>query len=491
MTTAQPAQSTSNHLLHINGDWVASFSGETFTSTNPANGEVVATLARGREDDIDHAVATARAALEGPWSRVGPADRQRMLLNLAGLVDKNADELAMLDSIEMGAPLARTRRMVDASVGFLEWYASLARHIRGETIENLRPTEMLSYTLREPVGVVGAITPWNTPIPITTWKLGPVLATGCTLVHKPAADASLSALLLADLSRQAGIPAGVVNVVTGLGDAGASLAAHDDVDKIAFTGSVATGQRIIKASAGNVKRLTLELGGKSPNVVFADADLDAAAEAAARGIFGNSGQVCVAPSRLFVERSIYEEFTRHVVEVGRSLVVGDPLDATTDLGPVASDAQLHRVTDYIESGTNQGARLVTGGQRLIDGDLARGYYLEPTIFTDVADEMDIAREEIFGPVLAASSFESMDEVAARCNGTRYGLASYVWTRDLAKAHHMASAIRAGVVSVNSYGNLDPAVPVGGYKMSGYGRELGVHQLDDYLQTKSVWVRTSL
>ena len=465
----------------IGGEWIET--GESsYDSINPATGARVATLIEATDESIDQAVRSARAAFEGQWAKTGPADRQRMLLRLAQLLRDDQENLARLDSAEMGMPVTRSRRLVEASAGFLEWYASAARGIRGSTIENNRPGDLISYTVREPVGVVGAITPWNTPLPMAIWKLGPAIASGCTLVLKPAQEASLSALRLAELSMEAGIPAGVFNVVPGGGAAGAALAGHLDVDKLCFTGSVQTGQAIIRASAGNVKRLSLELGGKSPNIIFDDADLESAAAAAAVSIFGNSGQVCVAGSRLLVQRGVYNEVLERVSEHAGRLVMGDPLDERTELGPVASNSQLDRVMSYIHAGLEEGADLLLGG-----GTRTPGFFVEPTIFSNAAPDMTIVQEEIFGPVLTATPFDDAEEAIRIGNATRYGLSGYVWTRDLSTANAVVSGLRTGTVQVNTAGNLDPAVPVGGYGMSGYGKELGVEQIDGYLETKAVWV----
>ncbi|MDN3480647.1 aldehyde dehydrogenase family protein [Arthrobacter sp. APC 3897] len=479
-----------NETLHvgmrIGNDERDSSDGFRFQSINPSDGTVVATLPESTESDVDLAVSTARAALDGEWSRTGPADRQRMLLNLADLIRANRDELARLDSLEMGMPITRSRNSVDSAAAHLEWYAAMTRTISGRTIENNRPTERFSYTLREPVGVVGAITPWNVPLTMMAWKLGPVIATGSVLVHKPAEYSSLSSLRVSELCLEAGIPAGVVNVITGGRVAGAALAEHLDVDKVAFTGSVKTGQAIIRASAGNIKRLTLELGGKSPNVVFADANLEAAALAAVQSIFGNSGQICTAGSRLLVERSIQDEFVERIREITSSLVVGDPLNQSTDMGPVASQSQLERVLSYIHTGGEQGATLISGGEQLTDGDLREGCFVTPTIFGNVSNEMAIAQEEIFGPVLSVTPFDTIDEAVQSANSTQYGLSGYVWTEKLRTAHEMTQRLKLGTVHVNS-SNIDPAVPIGGRKMSGYGKELGSEQLEEYLETKTVWI----
>jgi aldehyde dehydrogenase (NAD+) len=475
----------------IDGEWVESLSGKTFDCINPANGRVVAAVAEGDEKDIDRAVAAARKAFEGSWSKVKPFERQAFLLRLADLVDKHFEELSLIDTINMGAPISRTTGNRRAIVGRLRYYAAMATAMHGETIENSSLSEILTYTVKEPVGVVGGITPWNGPMMTAVWKVGPALATGCTIVLKPAEWASLSALRLGELVMEAGIPPGVVNVVPGYGSvAGAALAAHPDVDKITFTGSTATGQSIIRASAGNLKRLSLELGGKSPDIVFADADLDAAAPGAAMAVFANSGQICSAGTRLFVERKVYDEFVDRVARIGASLKVGNGLDADTQIGPLVSSKQLARVTGYLDSGKAEGARVAVGGERLTDGDRADGYFVAPTVFADVEDNMRIAKEEIFGPVISAIPFDDIDEVIRRANSTMFGLASGVWTRDVSKAHRLSKAIRAGTVWVNCYQAMDPAVPFGGYKMSGYGRESGLQHLDEFVNVKAVWIKTA-
>jgi aldehyde dehydrogenase (NAD+) len=472
--------------LLVDGESVEARSGRTFDTINPATGELLATVADASADDVDRAVTAARRAFDGEWSRWTPYDRQRAVVRLADLVEAHFDELSLLDTLDMGAPWTRTR-LSRRAVSLLHWYAAQAVTLTGDTIPNSLPGEILSYTLREPVGVVGGIIPWNGPIPATIWKLGPVLATGCTLVLKPAEEAPLSPLRLGELCVEAGIPPGVVNVVPGGAEAGAALAAHPDVDKVAFTGSVATGQAIVRASAGNLKRLTLELGGKSPDIVFADADLDAAVPGAGMAIFGNAGQVCSAGSRLFVERPIYDEFVARVADFGAGLKVGNGVEPDTQMGPVVSAAQLDRVLGSIAAGRQEGAEAVTGGSRLVDGDLAAGFFVAPTVLTGVGDDTRVVREEIFGPVLVALPFDSLDEVAHRANATPFGLGAGVWTTDVRRAHHLSRRLRAGSVWINTYQAMDPAVPFGGYRQSGYGRESGRDQLDEYLNVKAVWI----
>ena len=478
-------------LMLIDGRWVAAASGKTFESRNPATGELLAQVAEGDREDIDRAVAAARKAFNGPWSKWKPAERQLLLLRLADLVEQHIEELAALDTFDMGAPISRTRNNRQRAVGMLRYYAGMATSLHGETIENSLAGEIFSYTLKEPVGVVGAIIPWNGPLTATLWKIGPALATGCTVVLKPAEEAPLTSLLLGKLCLEAGVPPGVVNIVPGFGEtAGAALSSHPDVDKVAFTGSHLTGQKIVQASAGNLKRVSLELGGKSPDIVFADADLDAAVPGASMAAFANAGQICSAGTRLFVEKKVYEEFTDKVARFAKNLKVGNGVDPETQVGPLVSSEQLDRVTDYLSIGRQEGAKRLSGGERLTDGDYQKGYFVPPTVFADVRDDMRIAQEEIFGPVISAIPFTDIDEVIQRGNATTFGLGSGVWTRDVSKAHRLAKAIRAGSVWVNCYQAMDPAVPFGGYKMSGYGRESGKQHLEEYLNVKAVWIKTA-
>ncbi len=474
----------------IGGQWVAAASGKTFESINPATGELLAQVAEGDAEDIDRAVKAARRAFDGPWRNWKPYERQRLLLRIADLVEENFDELSVLDTLDMGAPISRTSGSRVRALGMLRWYAGQATALHGETIENSLPGEIFSYTLKEPVGVVGAIIPWNSPLTASLWKIGPALATGCTIVLKPAEEAPLTPLRLGELLLEAGVPEGVVNIVPGFGEtAGAALAQHMDVDKVAFTGSHLTGQKIVQASAGNLKRVSLELGGKSPDIVFADADMASTVAGASMAVFANSGQICSAGTRLFVEQRAYDEFVERAAEFARGLRIGNGLDKDTQIGPLVSQQQLERVTGHLANGKEEGARAVAGGARLTEGDYANGYFVPPTIFADVKDEMTIAREEIFGPVISAIPFNDIDEVVQRANATPFGLGSGVWTRDVSKAHRLARAIRAGSVWVNCYQSMDPAVPFGGYKMSGYGRESGLQQLDEYLNVKAVWIKT--
>jgi aldehyde dehydrogenase (NAD+) len=489
MAHIHPFLAGGSKRLLIDGELVDAVSGRTFETRNPATGELLAEVAEGGAEDIDLAVQAARRAFdEGPWRRTLPAERQAILLRLADLLEREIEAFALLDTLDMGSPIRHTRGSGAFLISLLRYYAGMARGLHGETLTPSIPG-MFACTLREPVGVVGAITPWNGPLWAAVLKIGPVLATGCTLVLKPAEDSPLSALRLGELVLEAGVPPGVVNVVPGFGStAGAALAAHGGVDKVAFTGSGATGRRIIQASAGNLKRLSLELGGKSPNIVFADADLKAAAPAAAIAVFANSGQICSAGTRLFVERPIYEEFVAEVAAFGAKLKIGDGRDMETDLGPLVSAKQLTRVEGYLASARTDGADIVSGGARPTDPALANGYFMTPTVLTGVDDGMLVTREEIFGPVLSAMPFDTIEEVTKRANATPFGLGAGVWTRDTGKALRMGRDLRAGSVWINAYNVLDPAVPAGGYKESGYGREYGIDHLNDHLNVKSFWMK---
>jgi aldehyde dehydrogenase (NAD+) len=477
--------------LLIGGEWVEAASGKTFPSINPSTGAPIARLAEGDAADVDRAVAAARRAFEGSWSRVTPAERQWMIWRLADLIEENYEELRLLEVLDMGSPIGRSPEAgATQAVEVLRYYAGWATKIHGETIPNSRPGSVFSYTLREPVGVVASIVPWNGPISNALWKIAPVLATGCTMVLKPAEEAGLVAIRLGELICESEIPDGVVNVITGFGEtAGAALTGHPDVDKVAFTGSTLTGQAIVRAAAGNLKRVSLELGGKSADIVFADADLDKAVPGASMAVFGNSGQVCCAGTRLFVERPVYEEFVARMSQFASTLRVGDSLDPDTQIGPLVSSQQLDRVLGYLKLGPTEGARVTVGGQRLREGALRDGYFVPPTVFADVTDDMRVARDEIFGPVACVMPFDSVDEVVTRANRSEFGLGGGIWTGDVSKAHTVSARMRTGAVWVNGYLHFDSAVPFGGYKMSGWGNELGAQSLDEYLNVKSVWITT--
>ena len=487
-TATSPFLSQSVIKMLIGGEWVEAASGKTFPTINPSTGETLAQVAEGEAEDINRAVVAARKAFEsGPWPKMTPSARGQLLWKLAELIEKNADELARLETLDNGKPIKYSKGAdVPLTADHFRYFAGWATKIEGDTIPVSIPN-MLTYTLREPLGVVGQIIPWNFPLQMAAWKLAPALACGNTVVLKPAEQTPLTALRLAELVCEAGFPAGVVNVVPGYGPtAGATLAAHPDVDKIAFTGSTEVGKRILQASAGNLKKVTLELGGKSPNIIFPDADMKQAVRGAANAIFFNQGQVCTAGSRLFVHKSVYDEVLSGLTETSRKMKLGVGLDTATDMGPVVSQEQLDRVMGYVEAGKREGATTTTGGERA-NGDLAKGYFVQPTVFDGVQDDMTIAREEIFGPVVVALPFEDIDDLAARANRSIYGLAAGVWTNDIKKAHKMAAALKAGVVWVNTYNMFDAAAPFGGYKQSGYGREMGHAVLDAYTQVKTVWV----
>lgn len=484
--TAVPAQSVARPKVRqtkmlIGGKWCDSVSGETFATHHPATEEKIADVARGNAQDVDRAVKAARKAFEeGAWPKMDARDRGRLILKLADLIEQHAEELAALETLDNGKPIRDSQTAdIPLVIDCLRYYAGWADKITGDTIP-IRGN-YFCYTRREAVGVVGQIIPWNFPALMVAWKWGPALAAGCTIVMKPAEQTPLTCLRLAELATEAGFPPGVINIVPGFGDAGAALVKHPDVDKIAFTGSTETAQLIMRDAAQSLKRLTFELGGKSPNIVFADSDIDAAVAGAEFGLFFNQGQCCCAGSRLFVEQSIHEKFVDKLVARAKTRQLGDPFQLATTQGPQIDQDQFNKIMKYIDLGKEAGAKCLTGGGR--HGD--QGFYVQPTVFDQVSDDMAIATDEIFGPVLSVLPFKDFDEVLERANKTFYGLAAAVWTRDVAKAHQVAKTVRAGTVWVNCYDVFDAAAPFGGFKMSGMGRELGEKALENYTELKTV------
>jgi aldehyde dehydrogenase (NAD+) len=479
-------QSASDKHLLIDNEWRPAASGKTMDVVNPATEDVIASVASAGTADVNAAVAAARAALDGPWGKMSARERGRLVSRLADRLMERADEVARLETLHNGKPISESRHIeIPAAAECFEYYAGWADKVMGETI----PVKgnHLTYTLREPIGVVAAIVPWNFPLLLAAWKVAPALACGNTVILKPASQTPLTALALGEIAVEVGLPPGVLNVITGSGaTVGQALVEHPGIDKVAFTGDTSTGKAIMRSAAETVKTITLELGGKSPNIVLADADLDAALRGVAVGIFYGKGEVCAAGSRLLVDRSIKDEFIDKLAARAKKTVPGDPLDPKTRFGAVSSKKQMETVLRYIESGRTEGATLVAGGSRA-DIGTGKGYFVQPTVFADVRPEMTISREEIFGPVLAAIEFADLDEAIAKANDTPYGLAAGVWTRDIKKAHHVARKLQAGTVWINTYNVYDTAAPFGGYKQSGFGREMSAHALQHYTQVKSVWV----
>nr|WP_244444254.1 aldehyde dehydrogenase family protein [Lutibaculum baratangense] len=472
--------------LFIDGRFSAPLSGRSFATSNPATGSLITHVGEADAVDVDRAVRSARAAFEGPWGHMRAAERGRLLSRLAELVGENLDELVDLESLDSGKPVSAIRRQdLPAVLDTLTYYAGWADKINGQVIP--ARADALTYTVREPIGVVGAIVPWNFPLMIGVWKLAPALACGCTVVLKPAELTSLTALRLGELAMEAGFPAGVLNVVPGLGKtAGAALVDHPDVDKVTFTGSPAVGRQILRSAAGNLKRVTLELGGKSANVIFPDADVEAAAKAAAAGIFFNSGQVCSAGSRVLVHEDVHDEVVERLVDRAARLRLGDPLDPATQMGPLVSETQMERVLGYVEIGRREGATVAVGGGRVGD----EGCFVAPTVLTGVEHDMRVSQEEIFGPVVSVVRFRDEEEAVRMANGTAYSLAAGVWSSDLGRIHRLAKRIRAGTVWVNTFGPTDIRLPWGGSRDSGFGREHGEAAIENFTEPKAVWINTA-
>jgi len=471
----------------IGGQWVEAASGKTWPVYNPATGQVIAHVAAGETEDVNRAVQAARRAFDsGPWRSMSPSARGRLMTKLADLMEEHAEEFAQLETLDNGKPITVARAAdVPLSIDLFRYMAGWTTKIEGNTIPLSAPGTYFAYTLREPVGVVAQIIPWNFPLLMAAWKVGPALAAGCTIILKPAVETTLSALLLGEMIQQAGFPAGVVNILTGNGpQAGGPLAAHPDVDKVAFTGSTEVGKMIVQAAIGNLKKVSLELGGKSANVVLADADPELAIKGAAHAIFFNHGQCCCAGSRLYIEDKAFDKIVTGVADEARKIKLGSGMDATTEMGPLVSNEQFRRVTDYINIGAAEGTTALCGGKRYGE----QGYFIEPTVLVDVKQDMRVVQEEIFGPVLVAQPFKDIEDVLLKANDSIYGLGGGIWTNDLARAHRIAAEMRTGTVWINCYDVFDAALPFGGYKQSGWGREMGHEVLENYTEVKSVCIR---
>jgi len=493
MSSVQPAATDTprKYQLFIDGQWVDAESGKTFTTPNPATGQTLAEVAEADKADVEKAVSAARRAFEGKWSRMSARDRGKLIYKLAQLIEQNSKELAQLETADNGKPIRESQYVDLPQVAEnFEYFAGYATKIEGETIPV--PGQMFNYTLREPLGVCGQIIPWNFPLLMAAWKLAPALAAGNTVVLKPAEQTPVTAMELGRLIQEAGFPDGVVNIVPGYGEtAGVALASHPGIDKIAFTGSTEVGKLIAHAAADNLTKVSLELGGKAPNIVFADANLDQAVNGAMMGIFFNQGQVCCAGSRLFLSEEIKDEFLDRFKEKAQKIKVGDPSDASTQMGPQVSEEQLNRIKGYVDIAREEGANVLTGGcPPALEGDFQKGYFFQPTIFSEVKNQMRVAQEEIFGPVTSVITFKDEDDLIKQANETIYGLSAGIWTSDITRAHRFAREIKAGVVWINTFNMFNAASPFGGYKQSGYGREMGKHALELYTQVKSVWVDLS-
>lgn len=493
MSSAQPtaANTPRKYQLFIDGKWVDAESGKTFTTPNPATGETLAEVAEADKADVDKAVSAARRAYEGKWGSISARDRGRLLYKLSQLIESRSRELAELETADNGKPIRESEYIdIPQVVENFEYFAGWATKIEGETIPV--PGEMFNYTLREPLGVCGQIIPWNFPLLMAAWKLAPALAAGNTLVLKPAEQTPVTAMELGKLIQEAGFPDGVVNILPGYGEtAGAALAAHPGIDKVAFTGSTEVGKLIAAAAANNLTKVSLELGGKAPNIVFADANIEQAVNGAMMGIFFNQGQVCCAGSRLFIAEEIKDEFLGRLKEKAEKINVGDPMDSKTQMGPQVSEVQLNRIKGYVDIAREEGATVMMGGRAPhLEAEFQNGYFFQPTVFGDVKNKMRIAQEEIFGPVACAITFKDEDDLLKQANETIFGLSAGIWTQDITRAHRFAKKVHAGVVWINTYNMFNAASPFGGFKQSGYGREMGKHALELYTQVKSVWVDLS-